>query len=101
MRQQYGQTGNPGADARKNFRGFDQGTGKTGDHMGANKGLDSATRNRSTGQLGTGGAGTGSAKQGQKATDQRKDFRAEIMPLEAGNPWIEVKMPFNVIIHRH
>ena len=74
VRQQFGQTGNPGADARKNFRGFDQGTGKTGGQMGANKGLDSATRNRSTGQSGIGGAGTGSAKQGQKATDQRKDL---------------------------
>ena len=74
LRQQFGQTGNPGAEARKDFRGFDQGHGKTGDRLSTNQRLDTTTRNRSTGETGKGAFGAGSERQGQKTSDQRKDL---------------------------
>ncbi|MBI5589222.1 MAG: DUF3300 domain-containing protein [Deltaproteobacteria bacterium] len=69
LRQQFGQAGNPGSQARKDFRGYDQGTGKT---MGTNQPLGTATPNRSTGGSGKGAiGGTGGATHGQQTLNQR------------------------------
>jgi len=72
LRQQFGQPGNPGAEGRRDFRGFDQGPGKTGVRPGTNHGTDAPTRNHPTGERGEGAVGAGRQNHGQQTLDQRK-----------------------------
>jgi hypothetical protein len=71
LRQQFGQPGNPGAEARRDFRGFDHRPEKTAENPGATHGIDTTVRNHPTGEQGA--VGVGIQRRDQQTSDRNKE----------------------------